>query len=289
LRRRIAQPMDHPMSQHRKPDGPLRVTRVRPGLSPDPADAPYAVERLTALTHDLCGLLDGALRCQLLARRSLAAIAPAAELAAARRHLDTVHGALERMAELVHAAMSGAGAVSPAAQHWLRRAVTLQEAISHAADVLFPEAQQHSIRIEWRVGQSAVPMPAGPLYTVLINGIRNAMESIQRCQNDRPGGRGGLVEILADAGPVNAAGVVLLHITISDDGRGLPSAEDGRRAFEVGYSTKPGSAGVGLALAHEVVREVGGTIELLPREDRAGMMRPGAVLKIAYPVIAPGT
>jgi signal transduction histidine kinase len=282
-------PMDHAMSKHRKPHGPLRVTRVRPGLSPDPADAPFAVERLTALTHELGNLLDGALRCQLLARRSLSAMAPAAEILATQRHLDTIHGALERMAELVHAAMSGAGAVSPAAQHWLRRSVTLHEAINHAADVLFPEAQQHGIRIDWRITPDAASMPAGPLYTVLINGLRNALESIQRSQGERTGNHDGLVEILADAGPMNASGVVLLNIEIRDDGRGLPSIEDGRRAIDVGYSTKPGSPGVGLALAHEVVREVGGTIELLPREDRAGMARPGAVLKISYPVVAPGT
>jgi nitrogen fixation/metabolism regulation signal transduction histidine kinase len=229
------------------------------------------------------------MRCQLMARRSLAAMAPAAEVQVARRHLDTVAGVLERMAELVHAAMSGAGAVSPAAQHWLRRAVTLQEAINHAADVLFPEAHQHNIRIEWGVSPQAAALPAGPLYTVLLNGMRNALESIQRAQAERRTTEAGLIEITADAGPMNAAGVVILHVDIRDDGRGIPSAEDGRRALGAGYTTKPGSAGVGLALSHEVVREVGGSIELLQREDRAGMVRPGAHLKIHYPVIAPGS
>lgn len=278
------------MNHH--PEGPLRVTRIRPGLAPDPGDGPFAVERLTALTHDLSNLLDGSLRCLLLARRRLEAGAPAAELDSARRQIDTVYSALERMAELVHAVMSGAGALSPAAQYWVRRAVTLEEAITHAAEVLTPEADQHGITIQTRISERAGGLPAGSLYCVILNGIRNALESIQRAQSESRGNQrptmGGLIEVSGDAGPLNAAGVVMLRIEIRDDGRGLSSVEDARRALEVGYSTKPGSAGVGLAMAREVVREVGGSIELLLREDRRANARRGAVLRINYPIVVEG-
>lgn len=278
------------MDQHRHPNGPLRVTRVRPGLSPEPADSPFAVERLTALTHDLANLLDGSLRCLLLARRSMEAAPPAMELDAARKQIETVFGALQRMAELVHSAMCGAGAISPAAQHWVRRAVTLQESITHAADVLTPEAGQHGVRLDVRIAEDAASLPAGPLYTVLLNGMRNALESIIRAQAEHPPlpGQAGHIEVIADCTPVNAAGVTTLRIEIRDDGRGIASTEDARRALDYGYTTKPGgTGGVGLALARDVVREVGGAIELLPREDRARSTRPGAVLRINYPVVAP--
>ncbi len=55
-------------------------------------------------------------------------------------------------------------------------------------------------------------------------------------------------------------------------------------AFDFGFTTKPGSLGVGLALAREVIREIGGMIELGHRDERRGSKRPGAVLRIAYPV-----
>jgi signal transduction histidine kinase len=282
--------MEAAMAHQRDPDGPLRIIRVRPGLSPEPADSPFAVERLTALTHDLAGLLDGSLRCLLLARRSLEAGPPVVELETARRQLDTVHSALERMSDLVQGAMSSAGGLSPTASHNRRRAVSLHDAVLHAAEVLIPEATQHGVRIETRIRERAAHLPGGPLYTVILNGIRNAMESIQRAQSEGSGAaaRGGLIEIFADAGSLSAAGVVILRIEIRDDGRGLASLEEGRRALDFGYSTKPGSVGVGLALAREVVREVGGTIELLSREDRRGTARPGALLRINYPVVVPG-
>jgi signal transduction histidine kinase len=297
----VGGPMEAAMTQHqpdRPPSAALRVTHVRAGLSPDPVDSPFAVERLTGLTHDLAGLLDGSLRCLLLARRSLAAAGPRAELQTARRQIETVYQALERMADLVHAAMSGAGGMASVMQR-KQPSMTLGDSILHAADVLLPEAEQNGIAIETRISDRAGCLPVGPLYTVVLNAMRNALESIERAQTDparlnadarsprNAPVHGGLIEVYADVGPASAAGVIILHIEIRDDGHGVESEESARRAVDVGYTTKRGSLGIGLALAHDVVREVGGSIELRRREDRKDPLRPGAVLRIRYPMVVP--
>jgi signal transduction histidine kinase len=167
------------MQDPHSPGSTLHHGRGPSGDPPDPADAPFALERLTVLSHELNNLLDGSLRCLGLARRSIKALPThAAEVEGARRQLDTVYGALERMADLVNAAMRGTSAVvgSPALSP--KRAITLAEAVTHAADVIFPEAQELGVTVRVDLAAAVGPLPIGPLYSVLLNGLRNAMESI---------------------------------------------------------------------------------------------------------------
>jgi len=283
------------MSQqnHNRPGSPIRVTVRPPGDVPDPADAPFAVERLAALGHDLGNLLDGSMRCLSLARRSLGNTAiQTEEERSVQRHLGTVYGALERMADLVHAAMKGSSSVVGSATLCPSQPITLETAITHAADVVGPEAAEHGIQIVLSISPDAAALSAGPLYSVILNGLRNAIESIVRAQPRDVGVRTGSVEVsatLKPVGPVDDASIDLVLLEIRDDGRGLPGTEDPNRAFDFGYTTKPGGAGVGLALAREVVREYGGMIELVRRTDRGSPTRPGAILKVAYPMARKGT
>lgn len=276
-----------PMSNHsNKP--PLRLTSRPEGDAPDPADAPYAVERLAALSHDLYNLLDGSMRCLSLARRSLrAGSLQNQDAAAVQRHLETVYGALERMSDLVHAAMRGSGSVVGCPTLSPATPITLETAITHAAEVVAPEAAEHGVQITLSITPEAAAIPAGPLYSVILNALRNAVESIARAAPPKGGVRTGLIEVIAalkPIGPADDASVDLVLLEIRDDGRGLPGEEDPSRAFDFGYTTKPGGAGLGLALAREVVREFGGMIELVRRTDRGSATRPGAALKVAYPV-----
>jgi len=283
------------MSQqnHNRPGSPIRVTVRPPGDVPDPADAPFAVERLAALGHELGNLLDGSMRCLSLARRSLGNTAiQTEEERSVQRHLGTVYGALERMADLVHAAMKGSSSVVGSATLCPSQPITLETAITHAADVVGPEAAERGIQIVLSISPDAASLSAGPLYSVILNGLRNAIESIVRAQPRDVGVRTGSVEVsatLKPVGPVDDASIDLVLLEIRDDGRGLPGTEDPNRAFDFGYTTKPGGAGVGLALAREVVREYGGMIELVRRTDRGSPTRPGAILKVAYPMARKGT
>lgn len=275
------------MSQHPSEQPILRITQSPRGSPPDSADAPFAVDRLTALAHDLGNLLDGSMRCLSLARRALMKDGQD-EQADAIRRLETAYAAMERMADLVHAAMRGSGSVVGSPTLSPTRPITLEEAVSHAADVLFPEAEQRGIRITLSIAEPAASLPAGPLYSVLLNGIRNAVEAIARADPDERGLRPGLVEVAAAIRPPRASDDPLIDtavIEIRDDGRGFPGDGDPGRAFDLGFSTKPGSLGVGLALTREVVRELGGSVELVRRTDRPNSPRPGMILRIYYPVV----
>lgn len=269
----------------------LRLTRT-PNGTPDPADAPFAVDRLTALAHDLGNLLDGTMRCLSLAQQTLRRDSGVPdEVSGALQKLEIAYGALERMADLVHAAMRGSGSVVGSPTLMPTRPITLQEAIEHAADVLRPDAESRGIAIGVSVSAEAAGIAAGPLYSVILNGIRNAVEAIGRAEPDEHGNRRGRVEIVACLRPHRPGddpGIHTALIEIRDDGRGFPGSGDPACAFDLGFSTKPRSLGLGLALAREVVREAGGTIELVRRTDVATPGRQGMILRIYQPVLRQG-
>ncbi len=287
-------PHSEPNPDPSRPRPPVRLSTTPPGGHPDPADAPFALERLASLSHDLTNLLDGSLRCLSIARRSLDGVELDEPIQRARRQVETVYGALQRMADLIEAAMRGSASVVGSPNLSPRAAVMLPEAIAHAAEVCTPEASEHAIAISAALAPELALYPAGPIYSVILNGIRNAVEAIVRArEHPRSGhanGAGGRIEVRAG---VRAAGVgphpdtPMIVIEIADDGAGLPSRSAAQRAFEVGVSTKPGGLGIGLALSREVMRELAGTIELVRADRPANAKRPGAVLRITYPAPRP--
>jgi nitrogen fixation/metabolism regulation signal transduction histidine kinase len=118
---------------------------------------------------------------------------------------------------------------------------------------------------------------------VILNGLCNALESIARADQSKR--RGGSIEVVVGVQPIPGTEVDLILIDIIDDGKGLATDLEGMRAFDFGVTSKPGGLGVGLALAREVVREVGGSVELNRRPERMGQPRPGAVFKVVYPIV----
>jgi signal transduction histidine kinase len=123
---------------------------------------------------------------------------------------------------------------------------------------------------------------AGPIYAVIMNGVRNAVESIQRIGHRFVGGRV-LVRCWTEAGKTGRC----VMITIEDDGEGLRDVtrEQGEHEpFTLGFSTKPGGSGIGLSLSRDVIQQLGGTIDLLPRARDPHNGRAGAVLSVCYPV-----
>lgn len=260
----------------------VRPAQVGDREAVDYADGPYAIERVTALTHDLRNLLDASIRCLGMARRS-AALLPAGTVQsrAVAQHLDTVATALDRMADLVNAAMRGSASVVGSPLLGPASPITLGDALRHAADVLTPEAAERGVSISLDLEDQAAAAPVGPMYSVVLNGLRNALESVPRGE---PGGVTVRVRTLEDEAS-RADGIRFAEIEVIDDGLGLFDAEHGRRAFDHGFTTKPGGSGVGLALAREIVRQTGGSIELVARCPAASRRRPGAVLRVLYPVL----
>jgi len=279
-------PNNAPGPEPKRPHKP--ATAPHPGTYGVTPLATYSeVDRLTALLHEINNLLDGSMRCLGMAKKSLSSdtVIEAATATQAERHLHTAAEGLERMAELVHAAMQGRS--TPIGSPLLARArpVTLGEAVQHAADVLRPLASERTVELAINMAPSVASLPAGALYTVILNGVQNAVESVSR-----RGGRGHVeISIRHDAPPVSGSygrdtrDWLLLEVT--DDGVGPPASSDAARVFDLGFTTKPRGTGVGLAVARSVVQGMGGTIELLPpaNPSRAAARKAGAVLRVKFP------
>ena len=91
---------------------------------------------------------------------------------------------------------------------------------------------------------------ASTLLHAVLNVLFNAADACEA----RRGARTIRVSIETDAG-----GSAIVRVV--DDGCGMSPAA-AARAFDAFFTTKQGGTGLGLALAHRVVEEVGGRIEL---------------------------
>jgi signal transduction histidine kinase len=237
------------------------ITRIDTGPAAASGDA---IRRAQVLIHELANLVDGSLRLIDLARRSLGGAEPA-HPDRALRHLDSAHAAMSHIASIVRAGASP-GSSSASLVGEPDPPASLASAIASAVDVLRARARARNIDLAADVEHAAGAVPADEVYAVVTNAVRNSIEAI---------GRGGRIEVRARM----ESGEVVLEVL--DDGVGPPA--DASRVFELGFTTKPGSTGVGLALAGEVITELGGTIALLPR-GLPDASRPGAILRARYPV-----
>lgn len=238
-----------------------------------------AADRTTALAHELRNLLDGSLRWVALAERGLPRAESASlteDLERTRRQLDTVREALERMAAIVRAAMSSANLPLGSTLLSGYRA-TLGEAVDHAVDVVRPAAAEIGITVSVRIDRDAGVLAAGAMYSLILNALRNAVESIGRATDGQPGA--GWVEVRLTLETANGARGVVLEV--EDDGVGPPA--EGLSA-EVGAATFAGGRGIGLALGRQLVREIGGALTL--SRGRGPGARPGAVLRATWPAPA---
>lgn len=244
---------------------------VKPARTPDVGlsgvVADQATDRLAKVAHELGNLLDGALRYVSLARSGLRDPREADDTVA--HELDIAHEALTRMAKIVRASLSRAGSPSFSG---LIDPRPLAEAVMHAVDLLKPLADDRGIRLDVEFSPRLVLVSAGPIYPVVANAVRNAIEAV---------GRDGSVKVVAELVTVPATGMPEVQIDVIDDGPGPPPGV-GDAVFDLGYTTKHGGLGVGLALSREIVRELGGWISLTPRLPEPKRRRRGAHFCVRY-------
>lgn len=267
-------PMTDAMEHHRDnelpPEDRRPVRRPAPGV---PGMVPVA-DKLTSLAHDLNNLLDGSMRQLALARQSLDAelsAAAARELDSVRQQVHTAYQAMERMCDILHATLSGApgGAGSPTVARGTP--ISLAEAAEHAMAVVGPLAAEALATVEGQLESGAEEIPAGPVYPLILNGLRNAIEAVER--SGKPGAV--VLKLTFEQDEDDGPQVVL---QIRDTGPGLDLELSAGRLFEPGVTSKSKGFGLGLAISAEVARDMGGTLELTPCREG------GAVLRARYPV-----
>lgn len=229
--------------------------------------------------HELSGLVDGSMRHIGLALRNVdEGVTVRRETDNIADRLRTVQAALERMADAIRHA---AGA---APMHWLQASfnATLADAVQYAVGIMEPLATDRGVMIETDLEPAFGTLPPGHLYTVVVNALRNALESIVSSGE----AKGvitvtGWVECRPGADPESSPRQ-FVWLEISDSGLGPPPLPEGREAivFEPAFSTKPGGVGIGLALSRQIVEGVGGSIEL-----RSGPKGVGATLAVSFPAL----
>ncbi len=257
---------------------PLKARTVKPGGAWRRPVEPDAVsQRLTVLVHEIAGLLDGSMRQVSLVLRDLEeakGVRQGDDEQAER--LRVVHTAMGKMAEALRHASGGA----PSASLQGSCGLSLADAVRYAAGIMEPAAHERGITIEVELADRLSQLPPGHVYTVVLNGVRNALEAI----------------VAAGPRKVLVPGKVVVHgcvearpsgewvvIEVRDTGIGPPKLGSGRAAmvFDPRFSTKPGGLGVGLSLSRQIVESLGGFIDLLAREGG------GAVLRTSFPANAP--
>lgn len=234
------------------------------------------------LAHDLSNMLDGSMRWLALA----AAAMPEADknkatddLTKAREQIGTVLSTLERMSTMVNAAMRSKSVPIGSPILGVSEATNIAMTIDHAVDVVRPMASAAGAGIKVRIDPRAGRLPAGPLYTVVLNALFNAVQSIASATSVDSLDPGGEIEVIARVDPTREETV----IEFFDDGIGLDRAVRNNQAFKHGVTTKDDHSGFGLSMAHQIVEQLEGIITLTQREDRESTTRPGAILRVCIP------
>jgi signal transduction histidine kinase len=145
------------------------------------------------------------------------------------------------------------------------REFSLTEVVQKLARLMGEEARVRGIALSVKPEQDPlmVPMDVDKLQQALINIIKNAMESIVGA---------GSIDIVVERQAGERA-----VIRISDTGSGL-APEEVEKIFDPDYTTKEKGLGLGLPIAHEIIRGHGGTIRVRSNVGR------GTTFEIVLPI-----
>ena len=141
----------------------------------------------------------------------------------------------------------------------------LQEVLQKIVNLISAEAAAKgiAIRTDWKENPVVIPMDMDKLQQAFLNFVKNAMESIS--------GEGSITLSIRKPEKGRAT------IRIADTGCGM-TAEEVDRIFNPEYTTKEKGLGLGLPLAHEIIRGHGGEIRVLSRKGE------GTTFEILLPV-----
>lgn len=121
------------------------------------------------------------------------------------------------------------------------------ELITHCATLVESQMKAKGVRFSaTSAGDTAVPLDRGQMTQALLNLLLNALEATPA---------GGTVTL---ASRVDADG---LSITVADSGQGIPP-EAMEKIFNLYYTTKPDGTGMGLPMAHQIIAQHKGTLDV---------------------------
>jgi PAS domain S-box-containing protein len=183
------------------------------------------------------------------------------------RELERINGIVERLLELARPVRMNFTLV--------RLPGLLERVIELYANQI--EARQIDVVREYARDVPPVQADQEALYRVLVNLVANAIDAMPG------GGRLTLRAGWSDGGdPLlpsrRRAPDRRVKIEVGDTGPGIPASESDR-IFNPFYTTKEGGTGIGLALAHKIVQDHGGTINFRSGRDR------GTTFTVVLPLI----
>lgn len=276
------------MSSDAQPNGSGGARRPHRHAPPDVRRTDESVERFSGVLAQMSAMLDGSLRTILSAHGSLQAarsLLGTAAVSDAEDRLAEACAQLDCVAELVHGSLQGPGLPLGSELMSGCTPVTLGAVVEHALDLVRPRCEIEHIEVDESMDTAAASLPAGPLFTVLLHGLRNAIESIAAASVRRGGRPGGRIRLTATreagAGGRGRESHDRVVVAIEDDGLGLPPDAAPDDLFRPDFSTKGADRGMGLALCRMLVERSGGTIKI------SNGAQGGAVLAVRMPV-SPG-
>jgi len=141
----------------------------------------------------------------------------------------------------------------------------VQEVLQKIVNLISAEAAAKgiSLRTDWGSEPVVIPMDMDKLQQALLNFVKNAIESISG---------NGIVTL-----SIRREEKGRVSIRVADTGCGI-TAEEVDRIFNPEYTTKEKGLGLGLPLAHEIIRGHGGEIRVLSRKGE------GTTFEILLPV-----
>ena len=129
------------------------------------------------------------------------------------------------------------------------------------------EVHVKGVRLEWHCGLgSRVPLPSSAVRQVLMNLLLNAIQATPS---------GGQVGVCCTAHASH------LELRVEDEGPGIAS-EDVDRLFQPFYSGT-GGHGLGLWVTYQTISQLGGSIEISPRDPKASP--PGTLVEVRLPYL----
>lgn len=146
--------------------------------------------------------------------------------------------------------------------------VRLESILQHLVQLIRGEAQEKGVALQLVCPPDLSPIPAdeNQLAQVFLNLMINALQAMPE---------GGALQI--DVREKKSGNERWVEVRFSDTGVGIKK-EKTNKIFEPFFSTRPGGSGLGLAVAHRIIEDHGGTIHVESAEGK------GSVFTVWLPV-----